>query len=102
MDLSSMMGQLGNMQEMMQQSKARLEEMMVSVESNGIQIECTASKKVKNISIAQSLMDEGDKEQLEDLLIAALNKAMEQADAKAQEEAQKVQQSLFPGGLPGF
>lgn len=58
----------------------------------------SANKEVKEVVISEELFAEGDKEQLEDLLIVALNKAFAQADNVSQAEMAAVSQDMF-GGL---
>ncbi len=102
MDLMNMMGKMGEIKAQMEASKKKLDEIIVEDEFNGIKISLTASKKITNISVPQSLIEEGDKEQLEDLMMAALNRALEKANEKAESEAASVGENLFPGGLPGM
>ena len=55
----------------------------------------TGKGEMKGIKIDPSLVDPADTEVLEDLIIAAANDAKAKADAKMQEEMQKL-----TGGLP--
>ena len=102
MDLSNMMGQLGDLQKKMEESKAKLETIFVEGEAEGVKVSMSANKKVDNISIPETLLTADNKEQLEDLLLAAMNRALENAENVAMSEMQGVGSSMFPGGLPPF
>lgn len=93
------MNMMGNMQNLMQEAKDKLNDIMVNGEANGIKVTVTANKAIKNIDIPQAMVDEGDKEQIEDLVTIALNRAMEEADKVAETEMGKVSNSIMPGGL---
>lgn len=93
---------MGNMQNLMQEAKEKLDTMMVDGEANGIKVTVTANKALKNIDIPQALIDEGDKEQIEDLITIAMNRALEEADQVAAAEMEKVNNSILPGGLGGL
>lgn len=62
----------------------------------------TATKKVKSISISDDLMQSGDKEHLEDLLLIAIERAMEQAQNVAEAETRSIAMSGGLGGLFGM
>lgn len=98
-----MMGKLQEMKQKMEESKARLNNITVQGESpNGlVQVTVNGNRRVKSIEIKQELLNENDKEQLEDFLIIALNKAIEQADKVNETEMGSAAQGMLPnlGGL---
>jgi len=96
-----MFDRINEMQQKMQESKAKLDEIMVNGESpdGQVKVTVTASKKIKNIEIAPELVAAGDKEQIEDMLLSALNRAMDQADVTGAAEMQKMAGDILPGGL---
>ena len=48
-------------------------------------------------------MGENDREMLEDLVVAGVNRALEKAEEAAQEEMQSAYKGMMPGGgIPGF
>ena len=59
----------------------------------------SATKKVKSIAISDGLMESGDKDHLEDLLIIALERAMEQAQNVTETETRAA---ALSGGFPGL
>ncbi len=95
-----MFDKLFQAQQKAQEIKARLDNISVVGEAEGskVRVIATANKEIKEITISEDLFAEGDKEQLEDLLIVALNKALAQADNVSQTEMQSATQDMF-GGL---
>jgi len=83
--------------------KKRLDAITVTGVAEGGKITVTANgnKVVQSVIIDDDLFKEGDKEQLEELLIIAINKAMEQADNVSQTEMAAMTKEMF-GGLGGL
>ena len=54
--------------------------------------------------IDDEVINSGDKEMIEDLVVAAVNKALEEATKMAEEEMANVTKGMMPPGLniPGF
>jgi DNA-binding YbaB/EbfC family protein len=77
----NMMAKLQEMQQKMEESKSRLNSITVTGESadGKIKVMATGNRRISEITIDPSFM-QGDKEELEDLLIVALNRALENAD----------------------
>ena len=95
-DMQDMMAKLKEAQAKIEETKLRLNTVMVDGESgNGsIVVTVTANREVKNIAITDELLQ--DKEALEDYLILALNKAMQ----KANEINEAEMAAAAKGGLP--
>jgi DNA-binding YbaB/EbfC family protein len=83
--------------------KQRLDAIMVTGEAEGGKITVTANgnKVIQSITIDGDFLKEGDKEQLEELLVIAINKAMDQADKVSQSEMAAMTKEMF-GGLGGL
>jgi hypothetical protein len=94
-----MFGQLKEAQEKMEAAKKRLEEIIVTgtAGGDGVKAEVTANKKLKSITISPNIV--GDKEQIEDLVVIAVNRALENAEKVAEAEMQAVAKELLPGGI---
>ncbi|HMR19252.1 MAG TPA: YbaB/EbfC family nucleoid-associated protein, partial [Sphingobacterium sp.] len=92
-----MFDKLFQAQQKAQEVKSRLDNISVMGEAEGGQVRviATANKEIREITISDELFGEGDKEQLEELLLVALNKAMAQADNVSQAEMQAVSQDMF-------
>ena len=95
-DLSGMMDNLKKAQQKIEETKARLNTVLVDGESgNGkVKVTVTANREIRSIAIDDTLFD--DKEALEDFLIVALNNALEKANEI--HEAEMAQAAK--GGLP--
>lgn len=101
--MMDMFGKLGEMKEKMEAAKKKLDDIILIGEANNgtVKAEVTASKNLVSISIADALIAEGDREQIEDLVVVAVKRAMEKADVKAAQEMKSVGNDLLPG-LPGM
>jgi hypothetical protein len=96
--MSNMLEQLQSLKERMDETRERLEEMTVEGEagSGTVKVKMTGNRVVKNICIDPLLM-ESEKEEIEDLITIALNRALEKADKINETEMQNSAQSLLPG-----
>ena|SRR6201986_3826948 len=83
--------------------KKRLDAISVSGTAEGgrITVVANGNKVVQSINIDEEFLKDADKEELEELLIVAINKAMEQADNVNQSEMAAMTQQMF-GGLGGL
>lgn len=79
--------------------KKRLDAITVSgtVEGGKIAVTANANKVVQAVSIDPEFLRGADKEELEELLVTAINKAMEQADNVSQSEMAAITQSMLGG-----
>jgi DNA-binding YbaB/EbfC family protein len=83
--------------------KKRLDGITVTGTAEGgkITVSANGNKVIQSIVIDEDLIKDGDKEQLEELLVIAVNKAMEQADNVSQSEMAAMTKEMF-GGLGGL
>ncbi|MGE8292648.1 MAG: YbaB/EbfC family nucleoid-associated protein [Sphingobacterium sp.] len=83
--------------------KKRLDTISVSGEAEGglIRVVATANKEIKEITIDPIFLSNADKEELEELLVVALNKAIVQAESISQAEMQAASKDML-GGLGGL
>ena len=100
MDLMGMMGKLKETQRKIEETKLRLDSVLIDEQSNDgtLKVTLTANGKLKSIAIADTLLE--DKEQLEDYLIVTINKAIEKAAKVNQAELDavaKVDMPMIPG-----
>lgn len=100
-DLMGMMGKLQETQKKIEETKQRLDTVLVDEKSNDglLSVTLTANRKIKAISIDDSLLE--DKEQLEDYLILTLNKAIEKATNVNDAELGAVAKDGMPN-IPGL
>ena len=78
-DISGMMNKLKEAQQKVEETKKRLDNVLIDETSadHKIKVTLTANRKIKSIFIDDSLLN--DAEELEDYLIITLNKAIEKA-----------------------
>ncbi len=95
------MGKLQEAQQKMEDVKGKLDQIIVVGEAQGVKVSINANKVVTNIDIPQMILDDGDKDQIEDLLILALNKGLESAENVAQSEGASAMKGILPN-IPGF
>jgi nucleoid-associated protein EbfC len=83
--------------------KKRLDAITVTGTAEGgkVTVNANGNKQILSINIDEDLVKEADKEQLEDLLLIAVNKALEQAENVSQSEMAAMTQQMF-GGLGGL
>ena len=94
----------GNMEEMQQQMKAKLAAINVEAESGdgAVKITATASRQILNISFDKEKLDWEDQEQVEDLVMVAVNRVIERAAEKEAEETQNMLKDMLPPGMGGL
>jgi len=100
-DMMGMMGKLKETQKRVEETKKRLDTVLVDETStdNKIKVTLTANRTIKAIEIADDLLE--DKEQLEDYLILTLNKAIEKATQVNETELAAVAKEGMPN-IPGM
>ncbi|WP_036453008.1 YbaB/EbfC family nucleoid-associated protein [Mycoplasma buteonis] len=91
-----MLRRLKRMQEEMMSKQKELEKTEFTVTKQGIKVVVLGNHTIKSISVDELLIDPEDKEILEDLIVIAINEAI---DLVKEEEAKLAPQ--MPGGL-GF
>lgn len=79
--------------------KKRLDAISVSGTSEGgkINVNANGNKVIQSVNIDEEFLKRADKEELEELLVVAINKALEQAENVSQSEMAAVTQQMFGG-----
>ncbi|RZJ72839.1 YbaB/EbfC family nucleoid-associated protein [Flavobacterium sp.] len=100
-DLMGMMGKLQETQKKIEETKQRLDTVLIDEKSSDglLSVTLTANRKIKSISLDDSLLE--DNEQLEDYLILVLNKAIEKATDVNEAELAAVAKDGMPN-IPGM
>lgn len=95
-----MFDQLMQARQKAEEIKKRLDLISVSAEVEGgkIKVNSTANKQITAISIEPEFLRSGDHEEIEELLVAAVNKALTLADQVSQTEMQALTRDMM-GGL---
>ena len=83
--------------------KQRLDNITVSgvAEGGKITVTANANKVLQSITIDEAFYKEADKEELEELLVVAVNKALAQAENVSQSEMSAMTKDMF-GGMRGL
>jgi DNA-binding YbaB/EbfC family protein len=104
--MQGMMKQIQKMQAEMERVQNELANKTVTEESGGGVVKATASgkKEIISIQIDEEIIKGEDREMLEDLVVAAVNKALESAGKLAEEEMANVTRGMIPPGMniPGL
>lgn len=101
-----MMAQVQQMQAQMAQTQEALADEYLTVTAGGgaVAIEISGTQRIRSVTLAPELLEDGDAEMLGDILTAAFNEAMEQSQTMAAERLNAITGGLDLGslGLPGF
>jgi len=100
-DMMGMMGKLKEAQKKVEDTKKRLDTVLIDETSNDekLKITLTANRTIKSIEIDDELLE--DKEQLEDYLILTFNKAIEKATQINEAELAAAAKDGMPN-IPGM
>ena len=90
-------------QKQAEEIKKRLDTVSVygEVEDGAIKVTATANKAITAIEIKEDFYKQADREELEELLLTAVNKALTQAEQVSATEMQAATQTML-GGLGGM
>ena len=99
-DMSGMMNQLQQAQQKIEETKKRLDTVLIDEELEGkIKVTVTANRAIRSIQIDESIMN--DPEELEDYLVLTLNKALIRASQINEQEMAVAAKSGMPN-IPGM
>jgi len=103
MDMFNMMGKVKELQARLKQAQDNLVNITATGESCGGMVKATVNgkKQVISIDIDPSLLKTDDKPIVQDLVVAAINKALEEAEIMAKEELRKSTEGIMPN-IPGL
>lgn len=101
MDLMGMMGKLKETQQKIEDTKKRLDTVLIDEQSSDglLKVTLTANRAIKSITIDDALLE--DKEQLEDYMILVINKAIAKATQVNEAELDAVAKMDMPM-IPGM
>ena len=101
--MANMFGKMREMQTKLKEAQDNLENITADGESGGGMVKATVNgkKKVISISIEDNLMTPHDKEMAQDLIVAAVNDALQNVEAKSSEEIKKTTEGMMPN-IPGL
>ena len=101
-NMANLMKQAQRMQRQMEESQKEMETKEFTAKAGGgaVSVTVTGKKEVKEVIIDKEVVDPDDVEMLQDLIVAAVNEALKQADDASSELMGKMTGGL--GGLGGF
>ena len=104
--MPGMMKQIQKMQEDMAKMQAELGNKTVTEEAGGgmIKVVANGNKEIVSVEIDPQVIVAEEKEILEDLVVAAVNKALASAKKMEEDELAKITKGMMPPGMniPGF
>ena len=102
-NMTNLMKQAQRMQRQMEEKTKELEEKQYTATAGGGAVSVTVSgkKEVVAVKISPEAVDPDDVEMLEDLLVAAVNEALEKVDAETTSAMSKFTGGMG-GGMPGL
>lgn len=104
-NMADMFGKISNMQAKMKQVQDQLSEVIVEAEAGGgmVTVKANGKREIISIVLDRDVIDPDDKEMIEDLVVAGVNKALEKAEEAAKTKMQEVYKDIIPGGgFPGM
>lgn len=103
MDMSNMFGKMREMQTKLKEAQENLDKITAEGESGGGMVKAIVNgrKKIISIVIEESLMTPKDKEMAQDLVVAAINNALQNVELKSNEEIKKTTEGMMPN-IPGL
>ncbi len=103
LDMMKMLGRMKEFQARLQQAQNNLVNLKATGEAGGGMVRATVNgkKQLLKIEIDASLLKPEDQTVTQDLVVAAVNKALEEAELLAREELRKSTEGLLPD-IPGL
>jgi DNA-binding YbaB/EbfC family protein len=104
MDMNKMLRQVQEMQEQMERAQEELASETVEASAGGgmVRVKATGAGEILEVKIAPDAIDPEDPEMLEDLVLAAVNEAIRNAQSLQQSKLGGAMGGLGGLGLPGM
>ena len=102
-DMMGLMGKMKDLQSRMKDAQDQLVTITLTAESGGGMVKATVNgqKALIGLEIDKDLVNPDDTEMLQDLIVAAVNKAFENIEPKIKEHLQKATDGALPN-IPGL
>ena len=99
--MADMFNKMMDMQKKVSAAQEELADKTVTAEAGGGMVKVTANgaQKIVGIEIDPEVVDPDDQEMLEDLIVAGVNKALEEASDLAEREMQDSLGGMLPPGM---
>jgi DNA-binding YbaB/EbfC family protein len=103
LDMMKMMGKVKEMQARLKEAQDNLDKVIATGDAGAGMVKATVNgkKKVLSVEIDPAILTSSDKVLVQDLVVAAVNKALEDAEIKAKDELKKSTDGLLPN-IPGL
>ncbi len=101
--IGDLFSKLQEARQKIEESKKKLNNIIVesNVDNGSITVKANANKVVTNIDISDEFFKKADKEAIEDLMLTAVNRALEEAAQKGEAEMKNITKDLLPN-FPGL
>lgn len=102
-DITGMMGKMKDLQDKMQQAQQELQHITATGEAGGGLVRATANghRQLIKLDIDESLLTPQDRDMVADLVVAAVNKALDTVAEQAKQEMQRKTSGMLPN-IPGL
>ena len=102
-DMMNMLGKVKEVQAKLKKAKENLVNITVTSESGAGMVKATINgeRKIIKLDIDPDIIKSDDKDMLQDLIVAAVNKGMEEIEEKIKEELKKSTEGMLPN-IPGL
>lgn len=102
-DMMGLMGKVKDLQSKMKEAQDQLASIVETAESGGGMVRATVNgqKNLIGLDVDKDLINPDDKEMLQDLIVAAVNKAFENIEPKIKIHLQKATDGVIPN-IPGL
>ncbi len=96
---NAMMRQIQKLQEQMEAAQEELKDETVTASAGGgvVKVSMTGDQRCKSVEISPELLEDADAEMLQDLILSAVNLALDQS-----RELQSQKMGPLSGGIPGL
>ncbi len=103
LDMMKMMGKVKEVQARMKEAQDNLDKITATGEAGAGMVKATVNgkKKVLALEIDPTILSSSEHILVQDLVVAAVNKALDEAEIKAKEEIKKSTDGLLPN-IPGL
>jgi len=103
LDMMKMMGKVKEMQARLKEAQDNLDKITASGEAGAGMVKATVNgkKKLISVEIDPTIMSSNDRVLVQYLVVAAVNKALEDVEVKAKEELRKSTEGILPN-IPGM
>jgi nucleoid-associated protein EbfC len=103
-DMMGMLGKVKDFQAKMKEAQESLSQITEEAEAGAgmVKVVVNGQKKVIKLDIDADLVKVEDKEMLQDLVVAATNKAMDAIEEKIKVHLQAATEGMIPPGIPGM